>query len=854
MTVKDPPSNHFPILLLFFFFLFLPNPTHQIVKCNRRLMKEFGLKGMDYSINDQMYVCGYVIDKCCTVQDEITVYKLWNDYTKPIVDIRVDETMTYAFGIVRMFFRLMKLDPQLIILKFITFKKVPYDNEVCFSRMKQEEPMDSHEFERYHDTKARYQNEPAFHFNPANRGKKFKTRKYTHDILGRRHWGNRLSKIKSLKMYRIKKYNSPSFSLPPIDINQITCKREQDTYYKEFVIVNEEKTTFCLGLYRRFLRLDNRYLMRFLPQIKNMMRQVNYIKSSFYCSICDAHQQKYFDVEKKTIMISDNFCKRLLVNKMDFFTFMHVFFIEYMDEFLQYVQCFETDGKVFSFPFHNFLVKYKRRIPLYQSCFAALGKKDFMTKCWFICSKYKLLGFNPIFDGDIKLLKRVYLTIFSFLHKLDMSRDVYNKLKDKEKNPLIVKGNVNGMMIEKLNEKINGPLMEPLNPSHAITTKYYIEKNTRKKLLGKLDTRIKPKKSKKTYKAINTFLGVLGLPSFQKIIKLKKAHKILKLKHKFLLKKHKFLITRKPVRKYLKMLYYKRKNSPNPNKHKKGYSKVNGLKDHLFVIKRRFKIHAGFRPQRVLLENKDIADEVRKAFKNYGISDSEIEHQIDISKQKARFLLENKVDDEKTPKKAKDPNRFKAKHVVTESASEIYHKSLPHFQVSKFDLTYNEDGIRPLRHFALINYRFNITTLINRKFQMEERLDDSVVQNYFLAGPRTINKFNFDLRTFLLDSGAIKHHKFDLHKKVLRYAKRKKRIALATFTRISMKKIIKREAKARHRKEMWKKMLKKRKKQKMLKAMMKHHRRVKKHDHIETEHFYSNFHKIWELFVKIFGT
>lgn len=847
MNVRKPPFLFSPLLLLLSLLL-LPLPTSQLVKCNKRLMKEFGLKGMNYSINDQMYVCGYVIDKCCTVQDEITVYKLWNDYTKPIVDIRVDETMTYAFGIVRMFFKLMAIDPQLIILKFISFKKVPYDNEICFTRMKQEEPHDTMEFERYVDTKARLDNEPHFRMNPLNKGKKFKTRPYTHDILEKRHWGKRISRSKRFKMYRVRKYNSPHFVLPPIDINPITCRREQDTYFKEFIIVNEEKTKFCLGLYRRFLKLDNKYLIRFLPQIKNMMRQVNYIKSSFYCSICDAHQQKYFDVEKKAIMISDNFCRRLLVNKMDYFSFMHVFFIEYMDEFLQYTQCFETNGKVFNFPFRNFLVKYKRRIPLFQSCFDALGKKDFMTKCWFLCSKYKLLGFNPIFDGDIKLLKRVYLTIFSFIHKLDMSKDVYNKLKNKDINPLLVKGNVNGMYVERLNEKINGPLMEPLNPSHAITTKYYLEKATRKKLLGKLDTRIKPKKSKKTYKAINTFLKTLGLPEFDKIIALKKAHKILKKKHKFLLKKHKFLVTRKPVRKYLKMLYYKRKNSVNPNKHKKGYSKVNGLKDRLFVIKRKFLVHSGHHPQRVLLEDKKIEHEVKSALKEFGLPDSEIEHQINISKQKARFLLEDK------PKKKKDPNRFKAKHVVTETASEVYIKSLPHFNVSKFGLVYNEDGIRPLKHFALINYRFNITTLINRKFQKEERLDDSVVQSYFLSGPKTINKFNFDLRTFLLDSGAIKNHKFDLHKKVLRYAKRKNRVALATYTRISMKKIVKREARARHRKAQWKLMIKKRKRAKMLRAMRKHHKRVKTNDHIETEHFYSNFHKIWELFIKIFGT
>lgn len=847
----------FLALALFIITVLLPMPVKSIVKCNRRLMKEFGLRGMDESINDKMHVCGYVIDKCCTVSDEIAVYRMWNDYTKPIVDIRVDETMTYAFGIARMFYKLMALDPQLIVLKFIERKKVPYDHEICFSELMTEDSVAKQEFHHYHDTKAEIMYKPFFYANPLNWKKKFRSRKYTHDILKKRTWMTQLKPHERHHMYKLRKYKYPTFSLPPIDYNKIECRREDNVYYKEFVIVNEKKTKFCLGLYRRFLRLDNRYLIRFLSSIKNMLRQVNYIKSSFYCSLCDAHQQKYFDVEKKAIMVSDNFCRRLLIGKQDFFSFMHIFFIEYMDEFLQYMQCFETDAKVHMFPFRNFLVKYKRRIPLLQACFDQLDKEDWMTKCWFLCSKYKLLGFNAFFDGDIKLIKRVYLTLYSFIHKLKMS-DVIHKRKMKlRKKGLLVKGNVNGMLIEPLKEKVNGYTLEPLDASHAMTKKYYLENKLRKKVLGKLDTRIKPKKDKKTERNIDELLRVLGLPKMKDIIRLKKAHKVLKKKHKFLLRKHKFLLRQKSVKLFLKKLKIKKKNN---KRLRKGYSKVNGLKDHLFKIKRKFLIHHGYRPQRVLLNNPDVAGEVREALKNFGLDEKEIEHQIEISKERARYLIDIKKDPkedrklkEKTKSKEKDPNRFKAKHKVIEPYHEIYLKSKPHFQVAKFDITWTEDGIRPLKHFALINYRFNITTLIARKFKPEDKIANSVITEYMRNRPVTINRFNFDMRTYVKGAGAF-NRKYLLHKKVLRYAKKYKRVALAGYTQNSIKNLMKREARAAKRKRMWKLMLKAKKKAKMLRAIAKHHKKVKVNHHITKEHFWSNFFGIAGLFTKIFGT
>jgi hypothetical protein len=45
----------------------------------------------------------------------------------------------------------------------------------------------------------------------------------------------------------------------------------------------------------------------------------------------------------------------------------------------------------------------------------------FMENCWFMCKNIDNLRISPFFDGDINLMKRVYLVIFSFLRKFELS-------------------------------------------------------------------------------------------------------------------------------------------------------------------------------------------------------------------------------------------------------------------------------------------------------------------------------------------------------------------------------------------------------------------------------------------------
>lgn len=70
----------------------------------------------------------------------------------------------------------------------------------------------------------------------------------------------------------------------------------------------------------------------------------------------------------------------------------------------------------------------------------------FMESCWFLCKNIDNLNISPFFDGDIKLLKRVYLLIFSFFRKFELSQIDYNK--EEASNVFENETNVNGMIVE----------------------------------------------------------------------------------------------------------------------------------------------------------------------------------------------------------------------------------------------------------------------------------------------------------------------------------------------------------------------------------------------------------------------
>ena len=757
---------------------------------------------------------------------------------------------------------MMRIDPQLIVLKYPVTRKIPYEQENCVKGMEEVGVPEETEIANWDTEKANITYKKLFYLTLANKKKKFDPNEYTHDKLKDRHWGVHPSKahMKYRKTYG-KHATTSIFDEKPEHTN-LSCKRIGENYIKDFIIVNEIKTKYCLNLYKKFLNMDNTYLMRFMPMVKNFLTQNGNVKGGVYCSMCDAHQQVYFNVEKKRIMVQEHFCKRLLHQKKDLFNFMHVFFIEYMDSLLQYVSCFETDGKIFSFPFKNFMEKYKRRILLVKNCLDSTEKPEFMDKCWFVCKNYSFFGVDWFYNGDVQLVKRVYLAIYSFLHKFRDSEILYKK-----------QGGTPGYLSQ---DNVDGMLVEPLNPGHGITDKYYLDKRTRKGLLGKLDLRYVPpkltkKKKKKLQNKVDKMMKSLNLPSVAKLNKLRKDHKKLKKKYKEIKEEHKTLARYDKIKKFFKKMEQKKLSKKGKKKPAKDPTTISGLVNQLLKIKQKHKVHSGHFPQRKLVLGNSFAKDIHRALKDFGLPEPIIKQQFDKSKIESRFLkvkdvdpdeaMEEKLKQEEEEKKekdklkpAKDPNRFKLNTVIIENANQIYEKNKMALGVKDFEILWGEQGINPFQSFELIDYKFNITSIIEKKIKEEESVADSVIQSFLTTDSMFINRFNFDFDTFVMDAGTVSDFHYIKYRRIALYAKLNGRLALLNVMQKKIKSLIKRHARNENRKRMFKEAIKRRKEQKLAKANAKLNTKVIANNHIDKEHFHDNFHGFKNYFLKVFGT
>ena len=868
-------------------YLFIKN-TIAVSKCNERILKKFMLSGMKYSIYDKMETCGQVHDKCCSVADEIKITKLWKERTNNILSNHIDTSLYYLNRITHHFYELGKLDPRLMTLKYISRKDVPYQEETCNYQMKDQDLFSKNQFESHKDVNLKKNLTP-----PPNKLVKppvIDLKRYTHDQMGNRSWG---VKISSSQLHIFRMFRHKFNFTENITERQTVCRKETTSFTKDFVIINENKAKYCYALYDKILDFDNRKFNTFLSNVKSGFKTLAKFKGALYCSVCDVHQQSFFDLKNKKFVYSKKFCRKLIVRNEPMLKYLHIIFIEYADFLLQYMECFESNAKQMEFPSPNFLNKYKRRIPLLRKCLKNINEEGWMEHCWFICDQYKIFGISKFFEGDILLFKRIHLGIYSFLRKLD-------RLKNMSKS-------INFDTIG----TINGLLVEPLNPSHTISKKYYLENDIRKKILGVLDTRPKYSKTqlkhaKRFFELAKNTMGVStveGMMAKFKKLKIKKNKKIMKeiiymqnvMKGKSKIKKAK-LFGKKKIK-------FTKKGIPL-------ISPINGLKNWWVKAKLDPKYnHAGKRPRELYQTNNHnqqngynnqnqqngynnnhsnnqnqqngynyktnhqkkqnlkplVYDrEKHKNYQDYITSpQSLIENRTskklkyDFKKKLKEMDREEKLFDieQKLKKDNKEKKKFAPKkkiiHSRIEPASEVYDKNFDELQLEKFEIIYRDDGMDPSNFIDLVDFDLDITGLIKKKFKLPEKVRNTVIHQYLSFYPKEINIFNHEIENVIMDGNqmqAVSHDYLEAKKKLDTEHFSKKYIWRGKIAQIKKR----HGMKIKHKEDM--KLLKKYKKKQKMEALDRmRNQKVVQNDHIDEEHFDGNFSGIKDFFVNMFG-
>lgn len=82
MGVKQS-SLHMTILLITLFTIIASTQDHA---CNKELLNSFKLIGLDHPSNEKLTICKTVEENCCSLIDEVTIVKFWDEYSTPKIN------------------------------------------------------------------------------------------------------------------------------------------------------------------------------------------------------------------------------------------------------------------------------------------------------------------------------------------------------------------------------------------------------------------------------------------------------------------------------------------------------------------------------------------------------------------------------------------------------------------------------------------------------------------------------------------------------------------------------------------------------------------------------------------------
>jgi hypothetical protein len=788
-------------------FLLLFEKTESLTKCNRRLMNSFFLTGMEYSINKKMKICGNVQDKCCTIADEIKISKLWNDRVQGILDGHTDEYVVYLEKIQSSYVRLLEIDPRLIVVKYVHNETIPLVDDFCYSQ------------EKY-----------------AKKNKdviQLKVRKEQLNESKNKFFLNNISETEKnltpeeIFRTRVTKFQEVNSFAQKFEYLDVSCRSEVNNFVKEYIIVNEEKSQYCFGLYQKFLNFDHKKFALIFPTIKAGLSGISKIKSSLYCSLCDAHQQRFFSIKDEKIFVKNDTCRSFIKMNKDTLEFVHVILIEYFDLILQYVNCLESPGNSFQFPALNFLTKFKRRIPFIKDCLGSLGDPDvFEKKCWMVCDKLNLMEISNFFDGDVKMIKRMYFVILSFFRKFSESaaqeeRDQKDEVMDLE---------------------IDGMLVEPLSPGHLLTNKkFYAKKELREDIFGTKDTRIYKFSSKKK-KRLDNQLVMLGLTDVAQVQQTNEQNKLNEKKIKILENQAEVMKNSLDLHKQEQL----KKKAPEP-----GYNKKSKMKDQLYQVRLNNEfMNDGYFPQRKL-----------KKFQSRNLSEKKLKKNKiqprNLRKAKEMIFKNFTSNNQSPPTKVKEEEKPKIYHEKIENVNSIFLKNEAPIKIKDFKYEFGQNGMDFLFHYDLINYKYEINKIISHEFQLKERLNQQVVHIYLGMHHKYINNFNHNINKTIDDYYSLPFilEIKELEKRLQNAYEKKKDKPFIENIKIKIKLAKSRQSKAIFHSENAKLVKKYKKKQMDAKLKKKaQDMKVKIEDHVEKDYFSDNFHGFKDFFTGLFGT
>ena len=190
-----------------------------------------------------------------------------------------------------------------------------------------------------------------------------------------------------------------------------------------------------------------------------------------------------------------------------------------------------------------------------------------------------------------------------------------------------------------------------------------------------------------------------------------------------------------------------------------------------------------------------------------------------------------------------------------ENLNQIFEKVESKVDTSTFAYAFEKSGLDPLHNVELLNFKYNITRLIEMRFKLPEKIAFTTVKAYMGIDKKTLKEFNKDLEWDVSEYEDVN----EIMSEVNRLNQFRKKIMKGDQDPILLAKlskeirVLKKQAKENQaRKEMVKKEMRRRRKPKN-KSDLNHNKYPYYHHHHDL-YFNDTFHGIEEMFSHIFGS
>ena len=122
----------FKLLKSFFLItLILALTNVQTRECDINLMKYFDLSGSKFPIKSQMNICLSVEENCCTPSDELKIQTFWNEFSIMKIDRYMSQIFKQYNSILSAHHQIIDVNFDLIEIKRVALKTIPFKFKVC---------------------------------------------------------------------------------------------------------------------------------------------------------------------------------------------------------------------------------------------------------------------------------------------------------------------------------------------------------------------------------------------------------------------------------------------------------------------------------------------------------------------------------------------------------------------------------------------------------------------------------------------------------------------------------------------------------------------------------------------------